>query len=111
MTDTEAEAKRRIVAEASLMLDGQRDLLQGCRNVVRFRAGLSRPEMSDDDLMYMVAVESELDDVPVGPARPHWAPDVLAEKDRKARDYLSTIRDGLLEACRALVQKWGPGGS
>jgi hypothetical protein len=111
MMDTETEAKRRIVAEASLMLDGRRDLLEGCRNIVRYRAGLGKAEMSDDDVMYMVVVESELDDVPTGSARPHWAPEALAEKDRKAQNYLRTVNDGLLQACRALVQKWGPGRS
>ena len=111
MTDAEKEAKRRIVAEASLMIDGQRDLLQGCRNIVRYRAGLCKPDISDDDLMFMVVVESELDDVPTGPARSHWAPEALAEKDRKARDYIARVREELLRACQALDQKWGPGAS
>jgi hypothetical protein len=109
MTDIESQAKRRIVGEASLMLDSQRDLLEGCRRIVRYRAGLSKPDLSDDDLMFMVGVESELDDVPTGPARPHWAPEALAEKDRKARDYIARVKDELLKACQALVQKWGTG--
>jgi hypothetical protein len=109
MTEAETEAKRRIVAEASLMLNGQRDLLEGCRRIVRYRAGLSKQDLSDDDLMFMVVVESELDDVPTGPARPHWAPEALAEKDRKARDYIGRVQEELLKACQALVQKWGPG--
>lgn len=107
MTDTE-RAKQRIVAEARLMLDGQRNLLQGCRNMVGFRAGLSTPEeMYDDDLLFAVAVESEMDGMPTGPARPYWAPDALAERDRRRTDYIAQVREDLLLACQSLVQKWG----
>jgi hypothetical protein len=106
MTTAGYPVRRKIADVASSMLDGPMDLLEGCRTIVRLRGNLSDPDLYDPDLLFLVAVESELDDVPVGTARQHWAPEALAEKDEKKSRYLATAQEEIQRSCRALITRW-----
>jgi hypothetical protein len=88
------------------MVDGTMELLEGCRTIVDLRGSLSEPELSDPDLLVLVAAESELDGFPHGPARQYWAPDTLAAKDNEQEGYLLAARPEILRACRALLERW-----
>jgi hypothetical protein len=83
------------------------DLHEGCRAIVKLRAGLPDEDEWDPDVLAFVAVDSELDDVPLGSVRELWEPTALAEKDRKRDRYLGETREGLLSACRGLIERWG----
>lgn len=98
--------RQQIAAIARRMVDGELDILEGCVQAVALRGSLDETGMEDPDLLFLVLVESELDDVPVGDTRKLWAPEALAEKDRKAHAYLEQIREDLLEACRSLIRRW-----
>jgi len=106
MTTARPLVRRKIVDVASSMLDGPTDLLEGCRTIVKLRGNLSEPDLYDPDLLFLVAVESELDDVPVGAARQHWAPEALAEKDEKKSRYIASAREEIQRSCRALILRW-----
>ncbi len=97
---------QKIASVAAGMVEGEIDLLEGCRAIVRLRGSLSDPEQSDPDLLVFVAVESEVDDMPFGLARQHWAPEALVEKDRQKAEYLGAARQDILRACRVLITKW-----
>lgn len=99
--------QEQIASVASKMVQNDVDLLAGCRTVVQLRGGLSEADGSDPDLLVLVAVESELDDIPTGPSRAHWAPRVLAQKDEAAARYLQSVREEVIRACQALAEKWG----
>ncbi len=100
-------ARRRIAAIAASMIEGQVELLEGCREVVRIRGALVEPDLDDPDLLVLVAVDSELDDVPTGLSRRQWEPAALTAKDVQRDDYLKAAAERLLDACRALAAKWG----
>ena len=59
-------------------------------------------------LLGILAIDSELEDVPMGVVRERWAPEALAERDRAAEEYLTLERENIFRACQALIAKWGP---
>lgn len=107
MTASANLVRVKIASVAAKMVQKNVELLDGCRTVVQLRSGLSEADGSDPDLLVLVAVESELEDVPTGPSREYWAPDVLAQKDEEAARYFRSVHEQLVGACQALVEKWG----
>jgi hypothetical protein len=55
-----------------------------------------------------VGVDSETDDLPVGPVRAEWNPAVLALKDIEIARCERQYRSVVLKACRELIQKLCP---
>ena len=106
MTPSESEVKAQIADLAAAMSAGTITLLDGCRRILSLRPALSKASMTDPDIQTFVAIESELDDVPMGSARSHWAPEALAQKDREAAEYLATSSTVILKACRSLATRW-----
>ncbi|MEO7729689.1 MAG: hypothetical protein ABIY55_01865 [Kofleriaceae bacterium] len=92
-----------LASVAQSMLDGRIELQGGCREICRLRHELSGPDVYDKDILVLVGIDSELDDCPIGPARAHWAPAFLAEKDQQRDDYLRRERDRLFNACSVLA--------
>jgi hypothetical protein len=102
--------RQRIAGIAATMIAGQVDLLDGCRAIVQLRWSLSKPDSMDPDLLYLLAVEDDLEDVPGGEVRQRWAPEALAEKDRRKTEYLGRAREEILRSCQALNIRWGASG-
>jgi hypothetical protein len=102
------DLRREIARVATRVLTGEMGLHEASREIARLRTGLTEPEIDDPDLLIFVAVDSELDDVPLGGARQRWAPEALAEKDAQAADYLARVSERLLRACQSLSVRWGP---
>lgn len=100
-------ARKRVVHVAKAVMAGTADLLDACREIVSARAGLSHPEIMDEDLLVFVGVESDLDDVPSGSARLLWEPQALAAKEQRSAEYLSRARPEIMRACVRLIKKWG----
>src|SRR5262245_35052616 len=100
--------QQRIAAVAASMLAGATGLREGCREIVKLMARLPKPENRDSDLLGILAVDDELEDVPMGAVRERWAPEALAERDRSAEKYLALERENIFRACQALIAKWGP---
>jgi hypothetical protein len=99
--------RSRIAGIAETMIAGKVDLLEGCRAIVQLRWSLSKPDSMDPDLLYLLAVEDDLEDVPAGDVRQRWAPEALAEKDRKKAEHLGRAKEEILRSCQALTAKWG----
>ena len=80
-----------VVTEA---ISGRRDLLSACRIIVqgRYDAGLQASEA----LGHIVAIESELDDIPGDDERDTWSDAAYAKKQCEKEEYLLLIRDALL---------------
>lgn len=98
---------REIACLAREMLEERVEWQEGFRAIAELRHKLKEPERSDPDLLFLVGVDSELDDVPLGTVREQWWPEGLAEKDRKKNEYLEQIGQHVRSACVALREKWG----
>lgn len=85
------------------MLDRQLGLQDGCRQLVALRHELASSDSADPDLLFVVGIDSDLEEFPLGPVRDRWAPGALAEVDRRRDERLERVREPLLAACRALA--------
>ena len=106
MNGEDLQLRASIAAVAADMVAGRIDLRSWCSRIVGLRPRLAKADLADPDLRVIVAVDSELDDVPMGPARARWSPEALAEKDEQAAAYLAESEAGILRACRSVAQKW-----
>jgi hypothetical protein len=95
MSSTE-DARDEAKLIATKVTQGSMDPLLACIEIVRLRRYL--PELSEEDWDLFIAIESELDGVPVGQERVHWDPKVLADKDKVTDRYREAIRDSVLDA-------------
>lgn len=98
--------KQDIARIASDIVDGTVDVLAGCQAIVRLRGELAVPDATDPDLLVLVAIESELDDVPSGDVRNYWDSAALARTDAEEATYLRKSLPEILRACRGLSARW-----
>jgi hypothetical protein len=106
MSPTIEAIRKRIAYVAQTMLAQQVDLLAGAREIASLSRGLPEPDVSDPDVLTFVAVDSELDDIPMGSARSMWAADALAEKDRQRDEYLGRAKETIEQACRGVIARF-----
>lgn len=57
----------------------------------------------DRDLTRLMAMLAEVEHLPVGESRAHWAPSALARLDRELMEVERQRRDEALYACRRLM--------
>jgi hypothetical protein len=88
---------------ATEAISGRRDLLSACRIIAqgRYTAGLQASEA----LEHIVAIESELDDIPGDDQRDTWSEAAYDAKQREKDDYLALIRDALLESLQCVIDE------
>jgi len=97
--------EQQIVAVAQGMLDGDIDLVAGCRKLVSLHRQAGNPD--DPAISTIVGIESETEEFPVGAAREFWAEADLARKDEELFQYLELARPILIEACREILKATG----
>lgn len=93
-----------LVETASKMLDGELDLIEGCRRIVRLRFELDEPE--DEIFLPLVGVESETDDLPIGNLRDELSSDALSSKDQEKANYLAKVKSNILDTCERIIAKF-----
>lgn len=84
-------------------LRGDRDLLAVCRALVRLRRNL--PNRDDESMMTVVAVESELDDIPDPDQYATWNESALKAKLAEKDEYLDRARQSLEAALRSILER------
>lgn len=86
-------------------LDGDYDPLLACRDLADLRGRL--PGVTDDVMNTFIGVASEVDDLPIGTEREHWAPEALRSKDIEAADYRERVKDAVAKALQELLAALG----
>lgn len=98
------ERTKEVVRLAQAMIDGEIDLVEGCRDIVYFT---KRTPLEDDPVIDLFF---EFDDVtdhfPVGPARQHWSAEILAKKDAEKTEALKELGEPILNACQKALDKF-----
>lgn len=89
-------------------LDGGYDLLLACRDLASLRERL--PRVADDLMNIFIGVASEVDELPIGAERKHWATETLRAKDIEAADYRELVRVTVTEALQGLLVALGGSG-
>ena len=90
---------------ASQALGGTLSLVLAVRRLVSLRRYLEIGE-SDPDMLCIIALESETDDLPVGPERDVWAIDVLEERAGEIELAEDWILEQGANAFRSVVHRW-----
>jgi hypothetical protein len=93
-----AERAREIARTA---LSGEHELLLACRQLADLASKL--PCLPQDALDTVVAVASEVDDLPIGPERQHWDEEALKATDAQADVYREQVRGTVMDALRAVL--------
>lgn len=91
----------RVKEIARRVLEGGYDPLLACRELAGLKGKL--PRIADDVIDTFVGVASEVDDLPIGTEREHWAADALRKKDAEAAAYRERVRGSVEEALRGLL--------
>lgn len=86
-------------------LAGRYDPLLACRDLADLRKQL--PRVTDAIMDRFVGVASEVDDLPIGVERKHWAPEALRAKDVEAADYRELVRHRVGTALQELLKALG----
>lgn len=92
------EIARRVLGEGY-------DPLLACRDLAQLRQRL--PEVADEIMDTFVGVASEVDDLPIGCEREHWAVAALKSKDAEAADYRERVRAVVEDSLRRLLMSLG----
>src|SRR5215204_6588847 len=105
MSESDAERAVRIARE---VLDGRTPAFLGCKQLLGplQRLGVDREE----PFITIKGVESELDESAVWPEeRKLWNEQALAREEAKLAAWLPQIQPAILEACRAVLRRFGDG--
>jgi hypothetical protein len=91
---------------AKRVLERQYDPLLACRELADIREELS-VVLPREVMNVFVAVDSEVDDLPIGPERVHWNAESLRVKDLEAAKYRAQVGSRVAEALRGLLEAIG----
>jgi len=92
-------AKLEVQALARKIATQEIDPILGCRAIVGKLRYLDEHVIKHEAFLTIRAIESETDDLPVGPERDSWDRFALAEKDRELTEYLAKVAQAFNEAC------------
>ncbi|MEG3991659.1 hypothetical protein QUA13_32020 [Microcoleus sp. S28C3] len=97
------EIKAKIIKIATNIINKEIDLLNGCRTLVHFQRELAEPP---EAFFVLRGIDSETDIFPIVLAeRKQWASEALSRLDREKNEYISLVKEEIIEACREIIQQ------
>jgi hypothetical protein len=100
------QTAREVVQTALKAIDEETGLLLAARQI--YTSLWTLPELQnvikEEDFLFLKAVDSECDGLPLGSERQYWAPEALREKDVKSRPYEQTIAKDLLSTFARIAE-------
>ncbi len=100
------EKKRSRVAElASGMLDGSIHYLEGAIELSSLRFEVEVPE-DDQDFIAVVAVASEIDNLPIGAPRQYWSKEALERHEPEVQKSIKWAKEFSLPQCKSLSERF-----
>lgn len=95
------EIQTKIIEIATQIINKEIDLLEGCRTLVYLQRELTEPP---EAFFVLRGIDSETDIFPVAPAeRKQWASEALSRLDREKNEYISLVKEEIIEACREII--------
>ncbi|UWZ84885.1 hypothetical protein [Occallatibacter riparius] len=104
ITDTQLAKVRQI---AQTVVEGDMGAVEAAYlllPILRRFSGL----VTQDDLNFVIAIGSETDDLPLGPVRELWDPNVLIEKDREIARCDELWKDQFRATCERIQSRLLP---
>ena len=102
MSNNYIRAKQQeIVNVAEQMISGKMSLIEGCR---RLRMLSFDAEESENKIFsYILGVDAETDELPIGDARKKWTLSKQKEFDTKEKEYLNLESPAIIKSCKAIA--------
>jgi hypothetical protein len=96
--------REELVMVATAMLAGEKDLLEGVREICSLRHAAGDPE--NKVFHKLRTVDSETDHFPLGDVRSQWLLERLSQLDIEKARYLDEARADILSACKAIIDEF-----
>jgi hypothetical protein len=97
--------RQQVVSTAQAMLDGKLSFLIGSRRLAALRHEIDMAT-DDADFMVFVAIDSEIDALPLGTVREHWDQDALARLEPEIEEAEHWASTAGADACRSLIARF-----
>ena len=96
--------RRQVRALAQRIIAGEVGVIDGSRQMLKFRFWLHAGE--DEDFLTFVGVDSESHHLLIGDVRAHWQPDALKKKDEEIAALEEFYRKHVVEAAARIKAKY-----
>jgi hypothetical protein len=93
----------RALETAGHLIGGRIGVIEACRALSSLRHSFGAEY--EECFRPFVGIDSETDELPIGPVRREWSPEALARKDIEIGCCERTYRNSALEACWDLVER------
>ena len=93
----------RAIELARELIAGELGIIEGCRELSSLRHAFGDPFA--EDFLPFVAIDSETDDLPIGPVRREWNAEALARKDIEIARCEAIYKSQAIEACKRLITR------
>ena len=100
--DDLAHDRDRLQQIAGSFLDRQMSLLEAAYKLLPI-INRNRELASEDDSRFIIGINSETDDLPIGPVRELWDEDALRDKDREIKRCEEIWDDEFRETCKRIL--------
>lgn len=97
--------RARAVEACAAILAGKLDVLEGCHLLASLRWEVEVDER-DADFVAFATISSEVDALPIGEVRQHWAPEALAKLESEIQSATAWALPQAVVACRSVVQRF-----
>jgi len=87
------------------MIDGTVHYLEGSITLssLRFEIGLSE---FDDDFIPFIGIASEIDHLPIGSSRKHWAESALEKHETEIQECIKWAKETSIKECKSIVSRF-----
>ena len=96
--------RRKVRALAQRIISGEVGVIEGSRQMLKFRVWLHAGE--DEDFLIFVGVDSESHHLPIGGVRAHWQPEALKEQDEEITALEAFYHKQVVEAAERIKAKY-----
>ena len=93
--------KRKIIELCTLLINGDIDLIEGCRKLTLLCEQIDEGE--NEIFFPIISVDSETDHFPVGAMREHCSKEYLEGVDKEVSAYIREIKPDIINSCREIV--------
>jgi hypothetical protein len=99
-------AKEKALKIARAILEGELGIIEGARVLSTLAPELVADWKVDPDFLFLAALDSETDDLPVGAQRKLWEAAALAERDATVSQIEGEARQNVEAACRNILRRF-----
>jgi hypothetical protein len=99
------------VRKARAIFAGDLGVLEGCILLSSLAHNVVPDWRVDPDFVVFGAVASETGHLPLGSVRTQWSSEALARADLEIERYTEAVKEGVLVACRNIIERFGDAGA